>query len=354
MGNTVDILPITKWKRFLIFLSDVLITLIAAVYFFSVAVYPLGREIIHYVDIVNEAELYESQSNDVLFNNKVLFYERVEEKSDYEKCLDATCKRFLSVYVAGASVDNDAVYNYFVTIKHDENIYKSLFKEKYFNLTPSIALKNEYIEPLRALYDEHDELTEAGQELYVELQEKAFLPMYGEVVTDIQKNDLTYNNSSYNSLCQKIQDINSTCKWTICVCAYISFLLSVLIFYLLLPMCFKNKTLTMKILHYERIGIDNLYLLSKKEIILSFVYNTIASLFVVFFTPMFVMALYGVVTVPIILPLSLISIGICIASGIVLLISKFNRTLSDVLTKSVLVKTEELDKIYVAKGYQDK
>ena len=351
MANTVDIIPITKWKRILVYLGDAAITFLLAIFLFVVAVYPIGTKIVDYTETSQEIQKKNRLCDDLFFANDILFYESDVTKYDYEASLEYTYKKFLSVYVDDASSNNDVFYNYFVTLKSDENKYKSLFKDTYFNVGVTVELKNEYKEPLKPLFNDHDELTEYGSSIYLELQEKGFLMMYSEIVKDVQTNDLTYNGISYKKTCEELESLNQNIHFSISIFAIISFFLSSIICYLLLPLCIGNKTVLMKVMKYEKIGVDNLYLLSKKENLLSFVYNAILSLYTVFFVPLMVIPFVGLFIIPIILPISLVSLLIVIVSFVVLMCSGYNRTLSDVLTKTVLVKAEELDKIYKSKGY---
>lgn len=351
MAKTVDIIPITKWKRFLIYLGDASITFLLSIFLFVVAVYPIGKSVANYEEISEQIEQKNHLCDDLFFANNILFYEEESSKYDYENSLDFTYKKFLSVYVNNEAQTNDVIYNYFVTMKSDENKYKSLFNEKYFNVSSTITLKDSYKDPLTPVFNEHDELTEYGKTIYTEIQEKGFLMMYSEIIKDVGENDLSYNGISYLKTCEEVKELNTSINWSISIFAIIAYTLGALICYMVFPLISKNKTVLMSVLHYERIGIDNLYLLSKKEALLGFIYNYVFVMYTSLFIPLMLISVVGLFVIPLLLPLAVISFVFNIASFVVLLSSGFSRTLSDVLTKTVLVKAEELDKIYKSKGY---
>lgn len=101
----------------------------------------------------------------------------------------------------------------------------------------------------------------------------------------------------------------------------------------------------------SRIGTNNLYLLSKGENILNAIYMLVFNLAVVFFMPMTYVTFTYLFNIPVLFPSLLIGLVVIIASLITLLISSYNRTICDYLSRSVIIKNDDLDEIYRSKGY---
>ena len=71
----VDIYPSKKSHRILVWVGDFFINFICAILFFNIAVFPITKAIVNYDDIKLEMADCQDDMMDVLYENKVLFYE---------------------------------------------------------------------------------------------------------------------------------------------------------------------------------------------------------------------------------------------------------------------------------------
>ena len=95
----IIIAPISFGKRILLFLADFFFLFMIAFTLYNAAVLPLSRVITSYNKKVNNYVDDFNLKVDVLYENKLLFYEEDNNKYNFDKSIDFTYKKFLSIYV---------------------------------------------------------------------------------------------------------------------------------------------------------------------------------------------------------------------------------------------------------------
>ena len=95
----------------------------------------------------------------------------------------------------------------------------------------------------------------------------------------------------------------------------------------------------------------NIYLLNNVENFLQFIYMLVFNVSIIFFMPMTYAAFTYLFNIPLIPGLLIIGLLIDLVSLIFILATPLNQTLCDLLSRSVIIKNEDLDEIYRAKGY---
>lgn len=364
-NQTIDIHPITRGKRMLVFLGDFFICLILNFVLMTI-VQPLMSLATNLNGREEAAIQAEHKRDDILYSNNLLYFENETTKYDYNKNLDYTYQRFLSYYVFveenpsdvkssnfGHQQDNEIFAQYYVNIRSDSATYNNvLSSSKYFDISEGTkSLKNEYKDQLTHFFIKGDELSESGQEYYDDLIQD-FLGEYALLIKDIYKNDLSDGVNSFNACQKEIDAYTSYSDWIYIISDLISFIFAWAITFILFPLIFENgKTLTMRIMHIERVGFNNLYVLRKGETVMMAFYQLPLSLIGMIVPPLAFIPFYYIFNLPLLIPLSLVSILFIITTFIALLVDKFRRSGSDLLSRSVLISEDDFNAIVQAKGY---
>ena len=80
--NVVEIHPLSKGRRALLFICDFFISFMFSVFFFSLAILPLGKVIINYDSLSKQSAEALKIRNEILFENDLLFYDSNYTLSD--------------------------------------------------------------------------------------------------------------------------------------------------------------------------------------------------------------------------------------------------------------------------------
>lgn len=362
--RVIDVYPVKKGRRMLIFLADFFLTLIAGIFIFNVAVYPLTRVATGYRQKAETVENYERQRLDILYANNLLFYDE-GEKYIFNANLETTSLRLTSYYVMGTGLENEVLHTYYSGIKQMNQteileIYRA--KDSYYefldfektdkNGLPT--LKAEYAEEFKALFDEKDDLNSKGEADYDRFNRYFFLGVYGEIMTDISANGLSHPSvgKDYNTLTALIEEIWSSDDKTIEIAAIIAFVLTVVIFNLIIPLTNRRgKTVGYLILKEEKVQNNTLRYTTKVERIVNFAYQLVFQLPALMFLPFPTISFAYLFNLGGIMIVSLIGIVLILVSLIFLFVSPFNQTLSDWMTKTITVDTTDIDALYKQKGY---
>lgn len=367
----LDVLPLNKGRRFLVFLGDFFLNFVLSFILFSIMVLPLGKVMSSYTARQQEAEANLSIRSDILKENKLLFFIEEAEKIDVLYNASFTFYCYFSYFIYdeanpenarytqfGHKQENDIFRHYFVYIAHNESKYYEFFdlynNGKYFTRTGSTIVMNEELKILIfPCFDKSDEPSTDADNKIGELENSFFYPMYSEMMSMIEKvTDLTYGTYSYNVIQKKILAFDEYNKTLAIVCSFVTLFISTGVLYLLIPLLNKNRrTITMMVLKVERVNQENLEIIKPPKIIISFVYALLYSMIIAFFVPATFVTIYGIFDIPILMVFGLLSILLMLSSLIFLLFNKFNMDLFDFLIRSVLLKTSTLDDIYRAKGY---
>ena len=369
--NVVEISPLKVGKRILLYFVDFIISFILGFVLLSAAVSPISKVIINIDKINDDISSLTHQRFEVFYNNKILLNYNDTTRYNYDNNLSFTLSSFLSYYSFldgdqkqdypsfGKNEENEVIKHYFVDIKLDKQTYLSTFKNAneiydYFVFTDdNISLKDVIKDDVRLSFISPSDVSSQCS-TYLSNLEKMFLTMYGTVMNDIKKNDLSYNETSYLSLSKSINNLSNKIMWNNTIATLISYFISISIIYLLFPLISKEShTPAMIIMNVERIGINNLYLLKKGEVVINYFYCLLFNLLSVLFLPILIVSNFASIFLhPLLFSLGAIGGVLLLASLIILFISPMNRSLSDYLTRTVFITSEDLDNIYRSKGYQ--
>lgn len=373
----LDIQPISKGKRILLYLGDFFINFILAFVFFGVAITPLGKVMTNYETKSQLFEKYEKERIDILYDNELIFYSDEVYKYDQNIYMKFTYDCFLSYYVLTSPVEfkisndrfgqnesNEVIKHYYSSIRNNDDKYYDLFtkyndKVGYFILEQeTFKLKDEYRIQLIEYFNPMGEMSEVGLNLYDDLASKVFFALFGEILTEISNENVDLRSNkrqySYNEYTKMAEDIRSYHLTLLTICAFISYLLSSLLVYVIYPLVVKSKrTPTMSIFRIDRINIYDFNKPKKVSLFILFIYAFTFNFPFIMFLPMTLVSFAYLFQFSALVSFSLVSLLFNIFSLIVLLFDSFSRTISDKLSKTVLISEADLLEVYKAKGYME-
>ncbi len=354
----IDIHPIKKFGRSLLHFCDLFLNFFLALAFFSMAVFPISRNVVGYDDnktLINENQV---KMTSVLFDNGLLEREKVDD--DFTSAMTYSGKRYALSLVKN-DVNNDYFHHYFITLLgDDEESYLSFYvkndKSSYFDVTDKVSLKKEYQELLLPLLDSKDTLSSKGETIYKKLINSVFPNFYSALLEDMLSNEKITSSSplyQYRELKGKNEELQNTNNWIVSVDCYISYILASLIYFLLIPMVSRRgKTISMMALGYERVGSDNLRVLKRRERWIQFFFYFFFHMSLMIFLPMLFVEFAVLFSIPGLLTFTLIGFGLSLVSFVYMFFDRLGRPLSDVLTRTCYIHKSDLENLALLKGYK--
>ena len=362
--NVVNVSPLSKGKRVLSFLADFFLIVIMSLVFFNAVAYPSAGAITNYQGHYSSYKTSVKKRDGVLYGAKILFYDESTSSMDATALttnMAYTCDKLVYYYVKGGA-DNlqYEVFNTYYGSLRNPSIPLTEFYgavsafQTYFNVEgTSISLKEKYVGEFSPMFNPGDEMSEQGKTDYSSFRNDFFLQCYSNMVKDILDRDLVVNDISYVEEQAVVLEYGRYIDTLVISCALISYFLAVLIDALLLPVISsRRKTLAMLFLRQSRVEISNFNIFNKAKVPLIFVYQAALCFGCVLFIPWGVISFNELFSIPMLLPLSLVGLGLSIISLAFLLFDGFGRSLSDKLTFSFLVDEDGYGEICRAKGYE--
>lgn len=367
----VNVSPISKGKRVLVFLADFFLMFIATFLIFNALVMPLSNLIIKSNERSERNDNAAAIQFKILYGQKVMLHEGDSDLYDYDANVQYTMNCFLSYYSFsegdvleehkqyGYKEENEVLRHFYRDIRSDYSKYITILQSvdsdyKYFVIEEEnngLHLIDEAKTNVKLSFFSPNDMSESGKTILSNLQSE-FMNIYAEVFKDIEANDLTFNGESYVVNKAIVAECESSLQWQLVISSFVAYLISIAIYYIVIPLFIPDgRTLALLMMKVTRIGTNNLFLLKKTENILNAVYMIAFNLPVVFFMPMTIVTFTYLFTIPVLLPALIIGILLTLVSLIIIIISSYNRTLCDYLSRSVIIKNDDLDEIYRSKGY---
>lgn len=351
----VDVHPISRFSRFLVHFCDMLLSFFLSLFLFSVLIFPVGNKITGYDSISQDSKVSREKMADVLFENSLLSYQ--EKGEEFTISMTYSSKCYLNGFLKN-DTENEYFRHYYVDFLKDESSYLEFYRKNgatYFDVTDKVMMKEDIRNLLLPSLDEKDTLSTQGSETYRRFTESFFPNLYSVLVKDLLSNEKISSESplyQYRISKERI-DVNQTKQdWIISVSAYLSYLVSTLICFLMIPMISRRgKTLSMMCFRVERVGKDNLRILRRRERLLSYAFHFIFNLTPLMLIPSLYIDFATLFSIPGLLTFSLIGLGFVLVSFVFMCFNELGRTLSDFLTKSVYLSKDDLEKLAMLKGY---
>ena len=360
----IDIRPLNKWKRLLVFLGDYFISFIISFILFNLLVFPVAGLITNIKEESSRAARLDEQAINMLIDDGYLY--SPNNHSTFLEDVNYTFKVFLSYYAFdeetpdannaqyGHKLENEVVLHYYESVIKDTNQYVIDFKEvneknQMFSIgetTDSIILKSDY---KTLLANELLEVTDESKysEAMVNFRDNVFARLfYLHVYNHITEHDYVKDGVSFNALLKEEEDIIKKINWVPTVSSFITILLSWGI--VAYPMINKeNRTMTMSIMQVDKLHYKSLGPIDKKRVMIRSFYHFVEILSYSLFLPVLYYGMAYCFNLPLLFVLSLITLGLSIVSGLFIIFNQYNRSGSDIITETVLVPTSELDNLYL-------
>lgn len=361
--KSVDVYPVKKGKRSLVYLCDLLISFFFAFVIYSTAVVPLSELAVNFKERQTQ-NVVNSNKRDAILEENALLFKQFETQS-LEGKVSYTCEQYAR-YVSESNyteLSPDIFHQfYFVTRADYTNKFISEVKkcdtQGYFAVNESlklIELKAEYKEIFKQGFAPDGGFTTEGKAIYDTFYRTYFLNMYGEMLNDIKQNDLSSTNPNkptYNEYQRRISEFVDLFKGTVVVDSFIAFFIGIVVSYLIVPLCNKNhRTISMIFMRVTKVNKNNFEIKSNGSVVMNLVYQIATNAWMVFFVPLISVSFDFLFSLPVIVPLSIASLLIVIASLFILLFDEYNRPLSDRFANTIMISTDTLDDIYHARGY---
>ena len=360
----INVFPISKGKRVLLFLADFFICFLISFLLFNVGSYPIGYTLIKYDSKQNESSEASLNINNILYGNELMYFKDPNDVNDINKGLEYTFDLFINDIVNEVpfydSASHDVFYSYYKGMLNDEDKYFSFFiqynqKYSFFDVNKdarTITISSQNKELLSPLKVNKDALSEDGVTLYNEMFNRFFLTYYSQMLIDINVNDLTFAGISYANCHKIIENNNKIMDNLLIISSVAAFVVGWFVCYILIPLINQyRKTIGMMVMKINRIDIRSMRILSHKQISFYSIYSIFTNLVMLCFLPLLVMNVEYIFNLMMNLWLSIASLLIIIVSLLFLLISKSNQSLCDSATRSAYISNDSLDEIFRARGY---
>lgn len=279
-----------------------------------------------------------------------------------------TYNRFISYYVFESPTpvdsnfpeychieENEVFAKYYKSIRSDSITYQSLFSKysKFFDTEgDNISLVQSVKDNIRFYFDPSERLESDDYKALSEV----FAAQYGSMIKNIMANDISFKvggaMTSYIESQKIVDDIATKISWRVSIGVLISFLIATFVVHILYPLINKyNHTPLMSIMHIERVGSNNLKSISKVETAFTGIYSLLFDLVYVFFVPFLNTSFLNLFDLPLTFVLSLFSLFSLIVSLVIMLVHPYNRGGSDLLSRTVLIPSDDMDAVERARNY---
>lgn len=350
----IEIYPASKRRRIIVFLGDLLINYCIAVFLYGVVIFNVASLIVDYPSKLNESLSLINKRLDILYENNIMQYKE-SEKYKFENNLRTTYDSFLRFYTISEGTDN--IYHYYKDIRNysDEqitHIYEK-YNNDFFELTnDKIILKDEFVSYFKPYFDPNDHISEEGNNQYLRFRGTFYEPIFNDLLVDINKNDLISNGDSYVFITNSLNEIKQYTIHFNSINIYISFLISSLTLYVLVPMLFKDRsTFAMKILKVKRVDINTNEFLTRKKTIIITLNNILMNTSIIFFVGIVYMEFSELFNYMSLFLLSCVGLVYALINLCFLSFNKLNRSINELSTTSITIDSADLDMIYRERGY---
>lgn len=369
----IDISPLSKWKRLLVFLGDYFLAFIISFVLFNIVVFPVAKVVVGSQKQNEEAQLLEQKALKMLKDDGYLYFPN--DGASFLEDVNYTFKVFLSYYAFdevtpdannpqyGHKIENEVVRHYYENVIKNTNQYVIDFKEvneknQMFDIADtvdSIALKTDYKALLgNELLEQKDE--EKYSEAMVNFRDNVFARLfYIHVYNHITENDYIKDGKSFNSYMNQSATILKNLQWIPVVSSIISITLTWSILFVLIPLVNKeNRTITMMAMGVSKLHYKSLGPIDSKSVMIQSFYHYVAILSSTVFLPFAYFGLAYCFNLPLLFILSTISFVLLLVSGAFIIFNQYNRSGTDIISDIVLVPTSQLDSLYMENIYNGK
>lgn len=373
--NYVDIHPLKKGRRVLVFIADFFIHFILSFLIFNIAVAPIGKAITHFSEKNDDHISLTQEMYNHYYESGVLLADSSFLKTDVTAGVEYTYRCFLSYFVLdeetsidsshpqyGHKIANNTIYHFYHDIRNNDASYISVFntyneKDNYFTFddnTQSFILKNEVKNEIYSYFDPKDAMGEVGKKYYSNIMNHVYNPLLAEVMSDIEKNDLHYTGETYSFLeCKScIKGIEKYHERLMTICAFISHTVIWASLFIVVPLVNKRRrTLAMIFMKIEKVNFYTLNLTKRGDAVLSGIYYLFAMLLGIMFVPSLLVPFNNLFALSFLVYSTIIASILLLGALFFTLFNQYNRSLVDYLSNTLYLTEEEMNEVYRARGY---
>ena len=371
----VDIHPLDKGKRMLVFIADFFIQFMLTFFLFNVLMAPVGKAITGYKSKDTEHVDLTAEMYNHYYRSGVLLKDESFMSYDLTAGIEYSYRCFLSYYVLdgedsidsnhlqyGHKAANEVIYHYYSDIRNNKDSYFANFNHynetnDYFvfnDILKVYELKNEVKTELYAFYDPKDTMGQTGQTYYDNIMTELFNPLMAEVMSDIETNDLHYEGEKCSFLdCKKrITALETYHENLMTACAVIAHSVSWLALFLIVPLVRKDrKTVAMLFMKIERVNFFTLNHLKAMPTGFNSLYYLFVTMLGILFVPSLLVPFNNLFALHYLMYGSIFSLALILVNLIFILANQYNRSLIDFLSNSLYLSEAEMNEIYRARGY---
>ena len=362
----IDIHPLSKWKRLLVFLGDYFIAFIVSFILFNLVVFPSAKIICDAQKQNQQAAVLEQKALKILKDDGYLY--SPNDGSSFLEDVNYTFKVFLSYYAFdeetpdinnpryGHKIENEVVRHYYENVIKSTEQYIIDFKEvnaedQMFSIgdtVDSIALKADYKISLgNELLEIKDE--EKYSLAMTNFRDHVFARLfYIHVYNHVIENDYVKDGVSFNAYLNESKSILKSLQWIPTVSAFISIALSWSLIFVLYPLVNKeNRTMTMSVMGISKLHYKSLGAINWKTVMVQSFYHFVIVLSSTVFLPFAYFGLAYCFNLPLLFVFSAISFVLILISGLFIIFNEYNRSGIDIVSDVVLVPASQLDNLYL-------
>ena len=371
----VNIHPLSKGKRMLVFIADFFIQFILSFLLFNVLIAPIGKVITDYNSKDSEHVDLTAEMYNHYYKSGVLLTDGSFKSYDLTAGIEYSYRCFLSYYVLdneesidsdhpqyGHKNSNEVIYHYYANIRDKKESYFNNFNHynetnNYFVFNNSLQiyeLKTEVKNELYAFYDPKDAMGETGKAYYDNIMTELFNPLMAEVMSDIETNDLHYEGEKNSFLdCKKrILALETYHENLMTVCTVIAHSVSWLALFVIVPIIRKDrKTVAMMFMKIERVNFFTLNHLKGLPTGFNSIYYLFMTMLGIMFVPSLLVPFNNLFAIHYLMYGTIFSLALIITNMIFILANQYNRSLIDYLSNSLCLSESEMNEIYRARGY---
>ena len=354
----ITLSPIKKGNRVLLHFLDLVIVFLFAMTIFSLASFPLGKGATGYDSKETRIAETQKEERNLLVSNCLL--ERENDSDSFDTALTYSSKQYALSFLKKEK-QSEYFYHYIVEIEgKSKGEYVSFYQENakdvdYFDYeSEDVVLKEKYLTLFAPLLDSKDSFSSEGESAYTSFTSSFFPKVYSLMLEEIRSGEgVDSSLASISSLYKERNGLEEERTRVVSYCSILSYIIAGLIYFLLIPMISKRgKTLALMALRMERVGKDNLQFLKRRERPLIAVLSFFFSISLLFFVPMLYIDFASLFQLYPLLILSLLGCGLDLISFIVMCFDSLGRSLSDILTRSVLISKEDLEMLFDKKHFK--
>lgn len=347
----LNVFPISKGKRILVYLADMLLNFVLSLFLFSTAVFPIARGVLDYQGKVDTMTINHQRMLDTLYENNLLSFQEEKSRYDFDTSFDYSAQLFV-LDLLQEKEEHLFPLTYFVSLKGMDKELAIQEIKKYdtsgFFAEEGFVLKTNYVEEFLPLLDDKDTLTNQGRDDLLKFKSGSISSMYAFMIHDIQGEDSAL--SSYRSYYLENEELSKKNDDIIIFSSLIAYLVSCLLYFLLIPLLSKNgSTFGMIALKCIRIDVKNFDIIPKWNRLAFFISYLVTSLPTIMFVPMMFVAFYRLFSLGALFYMSLLTLALVIVSLFVVIFNPFGKSLSDILSRSIMIDNETYDNILEAR-----